>query len=359
MHFQSMSIHARLSLPCIALLVSLASGCTGESTENNVTTSTGSTGSTGSGANTGGSGGANTGGSGGMGGTGGTVDPGPNVDTVDPKLYEAKFTADAADPTAKAVLNTQLAYLDTTVASRGVLVVYLHGAGKPGTCGSMEHNKMLAKLGFHVMSPCYISDYGVGSCGDNIEGCRLEAFEGVDHHAVIDIQPADSIETRVVKGLEYLQGQIPQGDWTYFLDGNKPKWSKIIISGISHGASSSAVIGLHRLVHGVVSLSGPLDSGQAWLKKTPITPKERFYAFTHTADSQHPGHLQSFEDMGLAGMPISVESTAAPYEDSHRLITSAATMDGHGSTQAGGVSPKDVNGAYVFLPVWQAMYLSK
>jgi len=351
-----MNSHVRFTLPSIALFVSLVSGCTGESTENNTSTSTGSTSSS---ASTGGSGGENAGGNGGTGGTGGAADPGPNVDTVDPKLYEAKFSADAADPAAKAVLNTQLAYLDTTVASRGVLVVFLHGAGKPGTCGSMEHNRMLAKLGFHVMSPCYISDYGVAGCGANIEGCRLEAFEGVDHHALIDIQPADSIETRVVKGLEYLQGQIPQGDWTYFLDGNKPKWSKIIISGISHGASSSAIIGLHRLVNGVVSLSGPLDSGQAWLGKTPLTPRERFYAFSHTTDTQHPGHLQSFEDMGLLGMPISVDSTAAPYENSHRLITSANTMDGHGSTQAGGVSPKDASGAYVFLPVWQAMYLSK
>ncbi len=293
------------------------------------------------------------------GSTSGNVDPGPQVDTTDPQLHEAKFTADAADPNAKARLDTQLAYLDTTVPAQGILVVYLHGAGTPATCGSTEHVKMLAKLGFHVMSPCYISDYGVDNCGADIEGCRLEAFEGVDHHAFIDIQPPDSIEMRVVKGLEYVQTQIPQGDWTYFLEGDKPKWSKIIISGISHGASSSAVIGLHRSVQRVVSLSGPLDSGQAWLAKPPLTPRERFYAFSHTADSQHVGHLQSFEDMGLMGMPVSVDSTAVPYDQSHRLITSAPTTDGHGSTQAGGVSPKDMNGAYQFLPVWQTMYLSQ
>jgi len=63
--------------------------------------------------------------------------------------------------------------------------------------------------------------------------------------------------------------------------------------------------------------------------------------------------------MGIVGMPVSVDSSSAPYENSHRLITSAATMDGHGSTQAGGVSPKDANGAYVFLPVWQTMYVGQ
>jgi len=359
MLFRPKYVHSRSTSLLLALSVTVVSACTEESPATATSSSSSSSGGSGGsgGETTSSSGTGGMGGTGGAGGSGGVIDPGPMVDATDPKLHEAKFTADAADPNAKAVLNTQLAYLDTTVASRGVLVVFLHGAGKPGTCGSTEHNKMLAKLGFHVMSPCYISDYGVGNCGADIEGCRLEAFEGVDHHAVIDIQPPDSIETRVVKGLEYLQTQIPQGDWTYFLDGGKPKWSKIIISGISHGASSSAVIGLHRSVHGVVSLSGPLDSGQAWLKKAPLTPRDRFYAFSHTADSQHAGHLQSFEDMGLAGMPVSVDSTIAPYEKSHRLITSAATMDGHSSTQAGSVSPKDANGAYVFLPVWQTMYL--
>lgn len=281
------------------------------------------------------------------------------VDTTDPQLFEAKFTAADADPEAKLALGTQLAHLDTTVPSVGILVVYLHGAGQPSTCGSGAHGTMLASLGFHVLSPCYVSDYGVGNCGDDIEGCRLEAFEGIDHHSFIDIPPPDSIEGRVVQGLEYVQSKVPQGDWTYFLEVGKPRWSKIIISGISHGASSSAVIGIHRLVHGVVSLSGPLDSGQAWLKKAPLTPLERFFAFSHTADSQHPGHLQSFADMGLPGEPVSVDGASPPYGGSHRLISSAATNDGHGSTQAGGSSPKDPNGGYLYLPVWKTMYLDQ
>ena len=297
------------------------------------------------------------GGSGGSGGSGGMSDPGPNVDVTNPQLYEAKFTAAEADAAAAAALATQLGYIDTTVAPKGVLVVYLHGAGTPATCGSTEHGKMLARLGFHVLSPCYISDYGVGNCGADIEGCRLEAFDGMDHHAFVNIAPADSIETRVVKGLEYLQTKIPQGDWTYFLDGAAPKWSKIIVSGISHGASTAGVIGLHRQTFKVVSLSGPLDSNQAWLSKTPLTPRERFWGFTHTADGQHAGHLASFAAMGISGMPTSVDGAAPPYGGSHQLMTSAATSDGHGSTQAGGVSPKDANGAYAFLPVWQTMYV--
>src|SRR5262245_10942283 len=102
---------------------------------------------------------------GGAGGAGGAVDPGPNVDTSDPQLYETQFTADQADPRATEVLATELAYLDTRVRPRGLLVVYLHGAGTPTVCGSTAHGTMLAGLGFHVLSPCYRSDYGVSNCG--------------------------------------------------------------------------------------------------------------------------------------------------------------------------------------------------
>jgi len=280
---------------------------------------------------------------------------GPMVDVSDPKLHEFSFKPNEADPAAALALNTQLAQLDTTVPLQGRLVVYLHGAGAPPTCGSQAHGVVLARMGFHVIHPCYVSDYGVANCGDDIGGCRLEAFEGVDHHPVVTIPPPDSIETRVVKMLEHLQTLHPGGDWQYFIEDGAPRWSEIVISGISHGASSSGVIGIHRDVERVVMLSGPLDSGQAWLTSAPLTPIDRFWAFTHTADPQHPGHLQSFADMMLPGEPAVVDGVAPPYMDSHRLVTSAATGDGHTSTQAGGSSPEEAD-VYVFEPVWRTMY---
>lgn len=313
------------------------------------------------------SGAGGSGGDGGVSGTSGSAgttadadagDPGPNVDRQNPELHAVSFSADEADALADEVLGTQLAFLDTRVTPRGTLVVYLHGAGTPSTCGSQAHGEMLAGLGFHVLSPCYHSGYGVGNCGDDIEGCRLEAFEGVDHHPFIEVSPPNSIEGRVIKGLEYLAAHNPQGDWGYFLGGGAPRWEKIVISGISHGASSSGVIGLHRLVARVVMLSGPLDTGQAWLEKSPLTPVDRYWAFSHTGDGQHPGHLQAFESLGLPGAPTSVDGASPPYGNSHRLMSSEATSDGHSAVQAGGSSPEDAGGEWVYLPVWTQLYTS-
>lgn len=283
------------------------------------------------------------------------IPTGPDVDVSDPQLYDFEFTADQLDPAATLAPGIQHAQLDTTVTPIGKLVVYLHGAGPQTVCGSKTHGLVLASMGFHVLHPCYVSDYGVGNCGDDIGGCRLEAFEGVDHHPFITIGLPDSIERRVTEALQYLKTQNPAGDWAYFIDDGAPRWSDIIISGISHGASTSGLVGIVRGVDRVVMLSGPLDSGQAWLKQPPLTAIDRFYGFTHTADDQHAGHLVSFADMMLPGEPVLVDGAQPPYEDSHRLQSSAPTGDGHGSTQAGGSSPKDGDD-YVFMPVWRTMY---
>lgn len=285
--------------------------------------------------------------------------PGPDVDRSEQQLYAFEFSADEADVEASESLGDQLAELDTRVAPIGKLVVFLHGAGDsaPARCGSSAHGELLAGLGFHVFQPCYNSYYGVGNCGQDIGGCRLEAFEGVDHHAFIAIAPPDAIERRIVRGLMHLQAINPEGDWQFFLDGDQPRWSEIIISGISHGASSAGVIGMNRLVDRVVMLSGPLDSDQAWLEGEPMTPRERFWGFSHTGDDQHAGHLEAFETLGLIGDATSVDGMTPPYGGSHRLITSAATGDGHGSTQAGGSSPQEA-GAYVFAPVWRQLYVA-
>ena len=186
------------------LMLLSAAACSDDPAGSESTSSSGgaSSSSTGqAGATTGGAGGEGPGGAGasgttGGGGQGGQVDPGPDVDTSAPQLYETTFAPEEADPAAALTLETQLAYLDTRTTPRGRLVVYLHGAGTPTTCGSTEHGKVLAAMGYHVFSPCYSSGYGVGNCGDDIGGCRLEAFEGVDHHPFIDIGPPDSIEVR-------------------------------------------------------------------------------------------------------------------------------------------------------------------
>ena len=81
----------------------------------------------------------------------------PQVDRSAPTLTKLEFRADQADPAAREALGLQLALLDRAVEPKGLLIVYLHGAGEREICGegTRGHERLLAGMGFHVLSPCY------------------------------------------------------------------------------------------------------------------------------------------------------------------------------------------------------------
>ena len=235
-------------------------------------------------------------------------------------------------------------------------MVYLHGAGAPATCGNAVQRDFLATRGFHFIGPCYAAAYGVGNCGAHIGDCRLEAFDAVDRTDVISIARPDSLEERIIRMVLHLQSVNPQGDWAYYLVDGQPRWNRIIIAGISHGASTAGLIARVRPVARAVLLSGPLDTGQAWLTQPTVTAPDLLWGFSHTRDGQHNGHLQAFEVLQLPGAPTRIEDAGAPWGGSQRLITSvdAGNADqSHSATQAG---PRTADGGYVFAPVWEAMY---
>ncbi len=289
----------------------------------------------------------------------------PTVDRSDPQLRTFSFEPKDLDPLADEWLDTEYAYIDTRVPPAGRLVVYLVGAdGKPKNGEAMM--QYIAAQGFHVLAPAYANDYGISKdCASDDADCkankRLEAFDGVDRSPHIVVKPADSIETRVVALLREVDKQHAGGDWSFFLSGDQPRWNAIVVMGHSHGASTAAIIGKVRKLERAISLSGPFDNNNnlpdAWLSWPPKTRADRFYGFSHTLEEQHSGHLAAWAAMGLNewGAPADVGLLSAPYNQSHQLITGRAVDNFHGSTAAGGSSPKLRNGSYVFAPVWRQM----
>ena len=284
---------------------------------------------------------------------------GPQVERGAGGLSAIGFRADQADPAASAAQGLQLAFLDRAVEPNGRLVVYLHGAGERAICGedTRGHERLLAGLGFHVLSPCYRADYDLKDCGADVQACRLEALDGIDRSGALEVAPADSIERRVVMGLRHLQARDPGGDWQFFLDGDQPRWPAIVLSGRSHGASSAGLIAKHRTVARVVMLAGPLDRGQAWLGAASITPLERFYAFSHAADPQFEGHLEAWATLGLPGQPTSIDGADPPYGGAHRLTSAAPTVHAHSAVVVGDSTPRADDGTTpLYLPVWRYLY---
>ena len=89
-------------------------------------------------------------------------------------------------------------------------------------------------------------------------------------------------------------------------------------------ASSSAVIGKFRTVERVVSLAGPLDSGQAWLTAPSMTPIDRFYA-SGVAIAVGTDSLASVADLNLFS-ELKMMRRLAPQVPARKILESATLV---------------------------------
>jgi len=291
---------------------------------------------------------AGSGGAAGSGGSGDLLASRPLNVTVTPGLHEHTFLASAADPAVSFNDNAQLAKFDNRAATlMGKLVLTFGGAGS--TAGHLGgQGAFCTKRGFHVLAIAAFQDYNVGLGDADFYGdARRQVFEGIEHtklgdFATIEMVPADGVAQRTQKALQYLHQQAPDEDWGYYLQADgSVRWSDVIFTGVSHGASNSARFAMLVRVSRSVAIAGPRDNScqdtdpaacgnvlaATWLEEEPATPIERFFALTGTADEQYPQHLFAMDRLGYVGEPAEVIGQQPPYGGSHRLVTPAVHGD--------------------------------
>jgi hypothetical protein len=258
---------------------------------------------------------------------------------VPPGIYKHQWKPSDADPMCVQQNATQYSGLNTTRPMIvGKLLVDL-GFNQGELLDYFLHG------GFHVLALDFagvneVPDIVVAGTQnpDEFGNIRLEALEGVDHTPLININYHDSLEGHLIEGLKYLQKQYPDEDWGYYLnqDGSV-RYSDVILTGLSHGATSAARFGMVRRLDRVVSSSGPRDNTcgtdpacatgviATWFKEIPKTPIDRFYGITGTLDIQYPEILFAMERLGYVGSPTNVLQVPSPYGGSHRLFA----VEGH------------------------------
>lgn len=289
-------------------------------------------------------------GAGTAGGTGGDLDPpppGPLEVTAAKGRHQHSFRAKDADSAVSFNDNTQTAVVDNRAATlMGKLVLPFAGAGvNVGTLTAA--GEFCARRGFHVLAIAAFQDYDIVSRGADFFGnARRTVFEGVFYthegeFANIPLTVADGVARRTQKALQYLQAKFPDEDWGYYLQADgSVRWSDVIFTGMSHGASNAARFGFLVRVGRVVSSSGPRDNlctrvdlkdcggtVATWFSETSKTPLDRFYAITGKTDAQHTQHLFAMERLGYVGTATAIQGQRAPYGNSHRLIANAGHVD--------------------------------
>ena len=312
------------------------------------------------------------------------ADPALKFADPKPQAYQLKARASEIDPRCKShpeidfvfekggkPADTEVATVDTRVAPRGQLVIWLMGFNQ-------AQAELLNSYGLHYMQVSYANSW-FGKLNteptddsQHLGNIRLEATAGVDASKSIEIPLPDSMKERAFQFVKHLAKNNPQGKWETFLtkDGKSLEWEKVIVSGASHGATSSARFGLHQKVARVVMHCGPRDNLDDWQAGPSATPKNRFFGYSHVLDggwtAEH--YQRSWLLLGLNqfGPIVNTEIEKAPYGHSRRLITDASLKGdekeqaarGHGYVTTSKGSPKDANGKFIQDDVWRYLYTS-
>ncbi|MFA6563294.1 MAG: hypothetical protein WCV00_15400 [Verrucomicrobiia bacterium] len=296
-----------------------------------------------------------------------------------PQRYELTARASQIDPRARPhpeidfvfekggkPADIENASVDTRVKPQGRLVIWLMGHSAPLF-------ERVNGYGLHAIRVHYANGW-FGKFGNMLPGddgkllgkIRLEAATGEDFSPLVTIPKPDGMMERALQFVKWLAKENPPGRWEYFLTNDRQalRWDRVIISGSSHGSTTSARFAKHQRVDRVVMFCGPRDQLETWQALPSATPANRFFAFSHILDGGWTGHHydRSWELLGLHqfGPIVNVDKAASPYGNTRRLITEADvkndTRRAHSSVVPGGAAVKDASGKFIHEPVWRYLF---
>eukprot|EP01043_Picozoa_sp_COSAG02_P052020 COSAG02_NODE_5550_length_4236_cov_4.498671_3_plen_347_part_00 len=281
----------------------------------------------------------------------------------------------------------QYAAVDTSVPSRGELVIWLSNPEEP----RRELFDRVVAYGCHVIKVHYANHWfglipdAVRNDGVSLGQIRLEAAIGADCGcSLVSIPKPDGMVERARQFLMWLTAQHPEGSWSQFLNADQSalRWADCItLAGSSHGSTTAARFATHTEVARVCLFCGPNARGQE-IGPTGFrsaTSSERFFVFSHTLDDtwperEYPAVPKSWELLGLEeyGGLVNVDVAEPPYGGSRMLITSCdvtsgtdtAAMVGHCAVVPG---HREIRGAtgfvdatrrdeYTFEDCWRYMF---
>jgi hypothetical protein len=295
-----------------------------------------------------------------------------------PQRYELSTRASQLDPRAKEhpeidfvfikdgkPSDTERAVVDTRVAPRGKLVIWLMGYN-----GQLFER--LSGYGLHAIQVHYANGWfgklsrQAGDDDKYLGKIRLEAATGHDSSDAVSIPQPDGMQERALQFVKWLAKENPQGRWETFLTDDRQglRWDKVIMAGSSHGSTTAARFAIHQKVDRVVMFCGPRDQLETWQGLPSATPANRYFGFSHVLDTGWSGdhYCRSWELLGLHqfGPIVDVDRTPAPFGNSRRLITAADvkgdTRRAHSSVVPGNSAVKDADGKFLHEAVWQYLF---
>lgn len=259
-----------------------------------------------------------------------------------------------------------------TVPLLNKLFLFLPGTGA-GPGGYQDVLRTAGQVGYHVLGLSYVNNNTIGSLctgyGDTCQGqARTEDFYGGNFSAVLTVDSADAIRTRILDALKYLNTNYPTEGWgQYLYSPDSILWNKVCISGHSQGAGMASIIAYWFSVDRAVFFAtggDPSAPGNvaAWMDSTSATPASRKYAFDHRQDELFWGTNNAtpviWDTLGLCtyGNYISVDTLSGNFYGRHcftsnLVITSADSLVYHDCVATDGTTPL-TGSVPTYQPVW-------
>lgn len=207
------------------------------------------------------------------------------------------------------------------------LVVFMPGTGgRPAA--SKELYRVVADQGYRVLGLAYNDEPAVAQvCPRNPDpGCSA-AFRamrvsgpvaGQTEHSPVQNPAAESIEARLAAALKLLAREHPEAGWGAYLDGDQPRWSRLVLSGLSQGAGMAAFMAQRHAVRRVVLFSSPWDfhgrerSPAPWLDAAGLTPPARWHAEYNARENTVPLIRQAYARLKIPPAQILVFNRDLP-----------------------------------------------
>jgi pimeloyl-ACP methyl ester carboxylesterase len=216
------------------------------------------------------------------------------------------------------------------------LFLFIGGTGS-STQSYQAISNFAGNLGYDVITIAYPNTMAAASLSNSPDSLAFDKYRqelcyGTPLSPAVTVDTLNSIHTRTIKLIQYLNTTYPAQNWgQYLIDPTSLDWSKIVVGGHSQGGGHACYFAKSNDVARVLMFSSPNDysshfsNSANWLRSPGITPMGRHFAYLSQLDEVVPFSEQLTNLQGLGLYPLYdttlTDISSSPYDHSHCLYT--------------------------------------
>lgn len=229
--------------------------------------------------------------------------------------------------------DSSLVSFDNSIQN-GKLVLFLGGTNSSTDNYAALRNKVV-DLGYNFINLSYPNTVPAATLSNSTDNLafdhyRQEICYGTPVSSAILVDTLNSIHSRVLNLLLYLDLNFPTHNWSTYLNSNTTiNWINIVIAGHSQGSGHAAYLAKSNSVERVLMFAGPNDysdyfsSAGQWLNAQSVTPNYKYYTYLSLLDEvvDYEKQYANIIALDVVGDSTHVDHITPPFNNSNHLYT--------------------------------------